>query len=87
MVTKRISNRRTEAFGEAILLWDLFFFRLFLFENVLRSLCAGLVLRRRTLEYFPFSQMAAQVKTKRMKLSKVNEPHGATILIDIYIHT
>ena len=45
----------------------MFFSRLFLFENVLRRLCAGLVLLRHILEYIPFGQMAAQVKTKRLK--------------------
>ena len=67
MVTKTISNRVNRSLRVAILLSDLFFFRLFLFEMVLRSLFAGLVLRRRILEYFPFGQMAAQVKTKGMK--------------------
>ena len=54
MVAKTISNRVNRSLQAAILLSDLFFFRLFLFENILRRLCAGLVLQRRILEYFPF---------------------------------
>ena len=61
---KTISNRVNRSLRAAILSSDLFFFRLFLFENVLRRLCAGLVLRIRVLEHIPFGQMAAQVKTK-----------------------
>ena len=67
MVTKTISNRVNTSLRDGHLVIGPVLFPAVSFENVLRRLCAGLVLRRVILKYFPFGQMAAHVKTKRMK--------------------
>ena len=54
MIAKTISNRVNRSLqGGLFVIGPVLFLAVF-FENVQRRLCAGLVLQRRILEYFPF---------------------------------
>ena len=57
MITKTISNRVNRSLRGGH----------FVLENVLRRLVDGLVLESNVLEYLSYDQMAAQMKTKRVK--------------------
>ena len=65
MITKTISNWVNRSLRGGHFVIGPVLFPAVSFGNVLRRLCAGLVLC--SLEYFAFGQRAAQVKTKQMK--------------------